>query len=321
MNDEKKKILKIIRSLIISNPQDDGMRVKYLLNDFKAFEGSDIPSFEYRTALEFLRASNEFVIENVRGELFIYAKATGESSHISKLVSEQMKPRAKRMPPIANKSHHSVYKQTPNHRSSTFYNTRQIGQNISTHQPRLQNKSGQITAIRKNEVDIIRKKAPTIEFSFDQLKSQERASNDEQLRRQVPTIEFSFEQLKSQQQQSNDEPQSEKVPSNKQLQVEQKENNNRNSWFAKDVTTTKPILPTYRESHEDRNEVINEINNNEVADSAIEHKQLKKLELPWEDEFWSLFITCCTSTTEIWGKLFGKHCEVSFFYDYAIFFR
>lgn len=290
MNDEKKKILKIIRSLIISNPQD-GMRFKKLLNDFKTFEGLDIPSFEYRTAVEFLRASNEFVIENVCGELLVYANATSESSHISKLVSEQIKPRTKRMPP--NKSHHSAYKQMPNNRSSTFYSNRQIGQNISIHQHRHQNKNGQFTAMIKNEVDIIHK--------------------------QVPTIEFSFEQLKSQQQQSNE--QSDTVPSNEQLQLEQKQNDNEDNRFAKDMINTKSILPTNRESREDRIGIIdesNEIKNNEEDDFAIEHKQLKKLELPWEDEYWTLFITCCTSTTEIWGKLFGKHCRVSFYFDYAI---
>lgn len=38
---------------------------------------------------------------------------------------------------------------------------------------------------------------------------------------------------------------------------------------------------------------------------------MDKLALPWEDEYWSLIITCAVSTAEVWGRLIGKEHSVS----------
>jgi len=65
------------------------MSIKDLARDFMEFEGYRIPLFEYRSLEDFLRLSGEFIIENFRGELIIYAKPNEESAHIAKLVAEQ----------------------------------------------------------------------------------------------------------------------------------------------------------------------------------------------------------------------------------------
>lgn len=365
MTEEKKKIIKILRSLIISNPQE-GVFIKTLLNDFTTFEGVVLPLFGYKTAVEFLRASGEFVIENVRGEFMVYAKTTAESKHIARLVSEQNKPRKFPFSQIQR----SVRSQPPNSRSFSFHNTKSFVDLNNTHHRIGQHNSIQQLRHQRNNTPTIeysfeqlqsqlkglederkRKTVQTIEVSFEQLQSQQKGSNDERRkapasefsfqqlqspqkglddeRKSAPTIEYSFEQLRSQQIGRTDEPQRKNVPtiefSFEELKLQHTENNGGKNTANRCVSSTasEPDQPTYSEqSRSSQTGLKTEINNNEVDFSAvedsiddyacIEHQQMNELELPWKDEYWSLFITCCTSTTEIWGKLFGKHSCVSF---------
>ncbi len=73
MNEEKRKVINILRSLIISSPQK-GKSLRELVRDFFEFEGKKIPIFEQRTVEDFLRSTGEFIIENFRGESIIYEK-------------------------------------------------------------------------------------------------------------------------------------------------------------------------------------------------------------------------------------------------------
>lgn len=77
MNEEKKKVAKVLRSLIISSPQR-GKSLRELIRDFYEFEGKKIPIFEHRTVEDFLRGTGEFIIENFRGELIVYEKPKAE---------------------------------------------------------------------------------------------------------------------------------------------------------------------------------------------------------------------------------------------------
>lgn len=305
MNEEKQKIIKILRSLIISNPRE-GTCVKQLMSDFKTFEGFEIPFFEHRNIVDFLRATNHFIVENVRGEFFIYAKTTTESEHITKLVAKQNKPRTIR---------ELARKQPPNNRFSSFHNnttkrivnvnnTQGFGRNFSMHEPRH----------RDN------KNMPTTKISSEQRHPQ---SNYEKTHKNAPTaIEFTLKQLQTEFQSQQPEKKSEK-----------------NSVVKDVVTNGRSLSSVHTETESDQQSCSNvkgervdegnEINNSEVNASgsavekyivdnpfcSVEHKQLNELELPWEDEYWSLFVTCCRSTAEIWGKLFGKHCRVSILFN------
>ncbi|KAI8119984.1 Tudor domain-containing protein 7 [Lucilia cuprina] len=40
--------------------------------------------------------------------------------------------------------------------------------------------------------------------------------------------------------------------------------------------------------------------------------QIDPIRLPWSDEYWNVFITHCTSTVEVWGRLFGQEYNVRF---------
>lgn len=40
--------------------------------------------------------------------------------------------------------------------------------------------------------------------------------------------------------------------------------------------------------------------------------QIDPIRLPWSDEYWNIFITHCTSTVEVWGRLFGQDYNVRF---------
>ncbi|GBP01982.1 Tudor domain-containing protein 7 [Eumeta japonica] len=40
--------------------------------------------------------------------------------------------------------------------------------------------------------------------------------------------------------------------------------------------------------------------------------QIDPIRLPWSDEYWNIFITHCSSTVEVWGRLFGQEYNVRF---------
>lgn len=84
MNEEKKKVTTILRSLIISSPQK-GKSLRELVRDYYEFEGVKIPIFEYRSVEDFLRGTGQFVIENFRGELIIYEKPS-EQRFLKKII-------------------------------------------------------------------------------------------------------------------------------------------------------------------------------------------------------------------------------------------
>lgn len=75
--EEKKKVVKILRSLLISSPQK-GKSIRELVRDYREEAGSAIPIFGCRNVEDFLRGTGEFVIENFRGELIIYEKPNAE---------------------------------------------------------------------------------------------------------------------------------------------------------------------------------------------------------------------------------------------------
>lgn len=77
MSDEKKKVISILRSLIISSPQK-GKSQRDLVRDYFEFVGEKIPTFEFETVEKFLRGSGEFVLENFRGETIVYEKPNAE---------------------------------------------------------------------------------------------------------------------------------------------------------------------------------------------------------------------------------------------------
>lgn len=164
MNGEKKKIVSILRSLLISRPQN-GMSIRELKRDFHEFEGLKIPLFEFRTVEDFLRSSGEFIIENVRGELIIFEKPTAESSHMSKLVTEQNRPRRK-IP--------SVRQRQPRKEKQTIYSRSWKSRNCP---PTFDKVSNTQRSFRSVPVVHQRNKATTIEFSFDQLTENKNGPN------------------------------------------------------------------------------------------------------------------------------------------------
>lgn len=40
--------------------------------------------------------------------------------------------------------------------------------------------------------------------------------------------------------------------------------------------------------------------------------QMDPIRLPWSDEYWNIFITHCSSTVEVWGRLFGQDYNIRF---------
>lgn len=77
MSEEKKKVISILRSLIISSPQK-GKSQRELVRDYHEFVGCKIPIFEFQTVEQFLRGCGEFVLENFRGEMIVYEKPNAE---------------------------------------------------------------------------------------------------------------------------------------------------------------------------------------------------------------------------------------------------
>lgn len=51
----------------------------------------------------------------------------------------------------------------------------------------------------------------------------------------------------------------------------------------------------------------------EAAAESSNAQTMDKLELPWSDKYWNLFITNPKSTIEIWGRLIGPDYSVSCF--------
>lgn len=48
---------------------------------------------------------------------------------------------------------------------------------------------------------------------------------------------------------------------------------------------------------------------------------MDKIEYPWHEDYWCLYITHTRSTTEIWGKLIGKQHSVSFIACLKVFLK
>lgn len=221
MNDEKKKVLRILRSLIISSNPRNGLGLRNLLVDFEQYEGKQLPLFEYNTAAEFLQASGEFDITNYDGGVsIVHARTSPKSKHISKFVTEQTNSR--------------------------------IYRNQKSMQQRLIQKNHQL------------------------VYSNNQPSKPRVLHQGTSTV-FSFEQLKTQ----------------------------------KEATLTEFQNQT-RDIECNRIDKIDETRNNAFEAFVVEYQQMDKLELPWSDESWSLVITHCVSSKEIWGRLTGKQCQVSF---------
>lgn len=73
MNEEKKKVTHVLRSLVMSSPHK-GKPLRELVKDYYECEGRKIPIFEHRSVEDFLKSTGEFIIENRGGELKIYEK-------------------------------------------------------------------------------------------------------------------------------------------------------------------------------------------------------------------------------------------------------
>lgn len=77
MNPDRSVVVKILRSIIISSPQN-GKSIRDLVRDYHEQEGTKIPIYEHRTVEDFLRSTGEFIIENYRGELKVYEKPNSD---------------------------------------------------------------------------------------------------------------------------------------------------------------------------------------------------------------------------------------------------
>lgn len=282
MNEKKKQIIKILRCLVISNPQE-GMSIGKLLSDFANNEGMELPLFEHRSALEFLRASGEFFVEYVHGDAKVFAKMSSESTHISKFIAEQRNN-------VKSKNHRFA----PNQRSFRVReNTKRFGQtpNNTQHQPQHWN-------------------APSVTFSFDGL---QKGNNVEQNFKNPPTTMAASISRPLAQTMHPLSPASYKnhEATPKQLQSTQDNHGEKPRKKPQTIEFSFEELRLQRTEKDGRKNLLaKEIDNNEV-EYCKEHDSRTEHELPWEDEYWSLFVTCCVSTSEVWAKLFGKHSRVS----------
>lgn len=176
MNEERQKVISILRSLIISSPQK-GKSLRELARDYHEFEGKTLPTFGYRNLEEFLRASGEFIIElNRSGELIIHERPNEESWHITRFIAEQHKPR-KRVS-VANRFQNNFRRSIRQPLPRSVLPISYTRSPTKTFAPRNHNNVNTPRNIPIHQ----RSQAPTTVYSFDQLQSKQTENTSGQSR-------------------------------------------------------------------------------------------------------------------------------------------
>lgn len=93
MDDEKHRVILVLRALLVSNKKRS-MSLDELSREYFVLEGKRIPTFEYENVDQFLKCSGEFFLNVINNVVIVRERPKLESLHIKELVTQQ-KSRAK----------------------------------------------------------------------------------------------------------------------------------------------------------------------------------------------------------------------------------